>query len=116
MNIKQTFQLISEDFDSLDEALSNIERIKRSRKMQMKKNVLKRKREIAMRKPLTQNKVKKRSKLRAKNALIRKYTKGRSKSELSFGERTRIERRLKKKKAVIDRMARRIAKDVRKGN
>jgi len=113
MFLQEKLAQLSDDINSLDEALTNVQRIKRARTMKRKAPVLTRKRKIAMRKPLTQDRVKKRSKLRAKNAVIRKITKGRNKSDLSFAERQRVERRLKKKKNMIDRLSRKMAKDIR---
>ena len=72
------------------------------------------KRKKAMKKPiLNPKKVAKKANKAARNLLIRKILKGRSKSDLSMGAKKELEKRLEKKKSAIQRIAKKVIPKVR---
>lgn len=60
------------------------------------------------------DKLKARAEKQAKNILIKKITKDKSKADLSFGQRTSIEKQLEKKKGAIKKIAKKLLPQVRK--
>ena len=72
------------------------------------------KRKKAMKNPiLNPKKVAKKANKAARNLLIRKILKGRSKSDLSMGAKKELEKRLEKKKSAIQRIAKKMIPKVR---
>ena len=71
-------------------------------------------RKKAMKKPiLNPIKVKKKAQKAARNLLIRKILKGRSRSSLSMGAKKELEKRLEKKASTIQRIAKKMIPKVR---
>ena len=60
------------------------------------------------------DKLKLRAKKQAKNSMIKKWMRGKSKSEMSFSQRQNIEKRLKSASGRIDTMSKKLLPDVRK--
>ena len=58
--------------------------------------------------------IKSRAQRQARNQMMSKYTKGVPKSELSIARRTELEKRLKKMKGRVDKMAKKLIPTIRK--
>ena len=102
--------------ESVDEALTLQQRMKRGRLMKRLKARIKIGRDRARRKMANKKTLEKRSMRQARNQLAKKLTRGIPKRELTFARKQEIEKRLDKPalKARIQRIAKRIFKDVRK--
>jgi len=102
--------------ESVDEALTLQQRMKRSRLMKRMKTRIKIGRDRARRKMANKQKLEKRAMRQARAQIAKKLTRGIPKSELSFARKQEIEKRLDKPalKQRIKRIAKRIFKDVRK--
>lgn len=68
----------------------------------------------AERKIASMDTLKKRARKAARNVLLKKLTKDTPKGELSMSRRQDIEKRLEKKKGVIDKLSRKLLPQVRK--
>ena len=97
----------------MDEALTRAQRIKRSRIMKQKSGIIARKREIAMRRKASPEKLKKRAMKKARGIIIKKILKKRDRSELGFGELENLEKKLSVKKAVIKKIAKKLLPQVK---
>jgi hypothetical protein len=91
-------------------------------RMKMKASMRKNKAKIALGKRRAARKVadverlKKRARRQARNAILNKILKGKDKSELSYGARASIEKRVNKRAAMIQRMAKKLLPQVRKAD
>ena len=101
---------VEEDFD---EALSHAQRIKASQRMKKMSRRIQIAKKRAMKKAPSMDVLKKRATKQARNAMIKKWTRGAEKGELSFSRRQELEKKLKKAKAKIDRNAKRLIPQVR---
>lgn len=99
----------------MDEALTVAQRLARSRVMKMKSGIIARKRKMALKKKASPEKLKQRAIKKAKNIIRKKITAGKHPSTLSYSERERVEKMLKKKSAVIKKIAKKLLPDVKKG-
>ena len=102
--------------ESVDEALTLQQRMKRSRLMKRMKARIKIGRDRARRKMADKGKLERRAMRQARAQIAKKLTRGIPKGELSFARKQEIEKRLDKPalKQRIKRIAKRIFKDVRK--
>lgn len=98
----------------LDEAMSRAARIKRSKVMKRLQPKIKRAKERAAKKKASSDVIDKRAEKQAKEVLIKKWLKGKSKGDVPFAERERIGGKLKKSKKAIDRIKKKLVKDIRK--
>ena len=105
---------MSEELLYLDEALTPAQRIKR--KQILRKTKARRKRSLERnKKKLADTKtLRARAKRKARSIAAKKMTAGKDKSKLSYSARGSVEKRLKSKSGSINRMARKLMKDVRK--
>ena len=91
-------------------------------RMKMKASMRKNKAKIALGKRRAARKIadverlKKRARRKARNAILNKILKGKDKSELSYGARASIEKRVNKRAALIQRMAKKLLPQVRKAD
>ena len=99
--------------DVLDEVMSKIVRMRKSRMMKTKGKQIARKRKIAMKRKATPEKLKTRAVKKARDIITKKILKDRDKSDLSISGREKLEKKLAKKKAVIARIAKKILPKVR---
>ena len=107
----------SESYDpNLNEALTLQQRQKRSRIMKRLKSRIKVGRERQKRKMADKGRLQKRAVKQARNQLVKKITKGKSKGDLSFARRQEIEKRLEKPamKKRIERLAKRMFPQIRR--
>jgi len=100
--------------ESPDEALSMQQRMARSRAFKKNKAKIAIGRKRAAKKIASLDVLKKRARKAAREVLLKKITKDIPKSELSLSKRQSIEKQLDKKKAVIDKLARKMIPQVRK--
>lgn len=98
----------------VDEALTHQQRVKASIRMKKMKSKIKMGRDRAAKRSPTMDVVKKRAFRKARLAVLKKMTKGQTKGDLSFSRRADVEKRLEKKKALIQRLAKKLIPDVRK--
>ena len=100
----------------VDEALNMSQRLARRRLMKKLAPKIKIGRERAKRRMPDMARYKRRAEKAARLLILKKLSKGKSKSELSFARRQELEKRLEKPavKARIQRLAKRLLKDVRK--
>ena len=99
--------------DVLDEVMSKIVRMRKSRMMKTKGKQIARKRKIAMKRKATPEKLKTRAVKKARDIITKKILKDKSKSSLSIAGKEKLEKKLNKKKAVIARIAKKILPKVR---
>ena len=102
--------------DDVDEALSMMQRMKKSRTMKRMKARIAVGRRRAAKKMANKKTLEKRSRRQARNELAKKLTRGIPKSELTPARKREIEKRLEKPalQQRINRLAKRKFKDVRK--
>ena len=98
----------------LDEIMSKMVRMKKSRMMKVKGKQIARKRKIAMKRKANPEKLKKRAMKKARDIVTNKLLKDKDKSDLSISGKENLEKRLAKKKLVIAKIAKRILPKVRK--
>ena len=99
--------------DVLDEVMSKMVRMKKARMMKVKGKQIARKRKIAMKRKATPEKLKTRAVKKARDIITKKILKDKSKSSLSIAGREKLEKKLKKKQAVIKRIAKKMLPKVR---
>jgi len=100
--------------EEVEEALTTPQRLARSRQMKRFKARLKLGRQRASRRIASKEKLEKRARKQARNAVLKKLTKDIPKSELTFARRQEIEKRLDKMKPRIDRLVKKMLPKVRK--
>ena len=100
--------------ESPDEALSIQQRMARSRAFKKNKAKIAIGRKRAAKKIASLDVLKKRARKAAREVLLKKITKDIPKSELSLSKRQSIEKQLDKKKAVIDKLSRKLIPQIRK--
>jgi hypothetical protein len=100
----------------LEEVLDIQTRMKMKAAMRKNKAKIKLGRRRAERKLADTERLKKRARRKARNAILAKILKGKDKSELSYGARASIEKRVNKRAALIQRMARKLLPKVRKAD
>ena len=105
---------LGESVEQVDEVMDRTARIKASQRMKrMSKRIQMAKKRALKRAPNT-DVIKSRAQRQARNQMMSKYTKGVPKSELSIARRTELEKRLKKMKGRVDKMAKKLIPTIRK--
>jgi len=100
--------------EQLDEVMSRTARLKASQRMKrMSKRIAMAKKRAMKRTPSTEV-IKKRAQKQARDTMYKKWTRGTPKGELSISRRAELEKRLKKAKPKVDRMATRLVPQIRK--
>ena len=97
-----------------DEALTRQQRMAASRRMKKLANKIKIGKKKAAKKIASMDKLKKRANKQARELLLKKLTKGKGKGDLSMARRQELEKKLDKKKAVIQKIAKKLLPKVRK--
>lgn len=103
-----------DNIETQDEAMSKAARIKKSRIMKMKGKMIAKRREIAMKKKASPEKIKKRAMKKARDVLAKKILKDRSKADLSISGKEGLEKKLNSKKAVIKKIAKKLLPQIKK--
>jgi len=91
--------------DDLEEVLSRAQRVKASQRMKRLSKRIAMAKKRAMKRAPTMDVLKRRADKQARNQMIKKWTRGQSRGELSMARRAELEKRLKKAKGRIDRNA-----------
>ena len=111
---KEIMKKIDDMIDAvLDEIMSKSARMKKSRVMKQKSKQIARKRKISMKRKADPEKLKLRAVKKAREIIIKKILKDRSKSDLSIAGKETLEKKLVKKKAVIAKIAKKILPKIR---
>ena len=100
--------------DDLDEVLSRAQRIKAGQRMKRLSKRIAMAKKRALKRAPTMDVLKKRANKQARNQMIKKWTRGQDKGEISMARRAELEKRLKKAKSKIDRNALRMLPQLRK--
>lgn len=98
-----------------DEALTVQQRLKMARTFKKNKAKIAMGRKRAARKVASMDVLKKRAKIQARKTFLKKITKGIDKGDLSMSRRASIEKRLQKLAPKIDKLAKKLLPQVRKG-
>ncbi len=88
--------------------------MKRAQMMKSKGKLIAKKREIAMRKKKSPEKMKKTAMKQARDLLAKKILKDRKKADLSQSGKENLEKKLDKKKAVIKKIAKKLLPKIKK--
>lgn len=102
--------------DELDEALTMQQRLKRKVAFKKAKSKIALGRKKAAKRLASPEKLKGRSIKKAREVIIKKILKNKDKSELSFAGRQGLEKKVDKKKAVINKLAKKLLPQVRKAD
>jgi len=98
----------SEFVEELDEAISATARMKKSQKFKSRKTAVGQSRRLKLKRAASTDVINRRSKVAARQAIIRKLLKGRQKHQLSAAEKDRIEKQasniLSGQKGLVARM------------
>lgn len=105
---------ISTEDAEFDEALTTQARMKLKAAMRKNKAKIKRAKEIASKKKASKEKIDQRARKQAISAIKSKMLQGKDEKELSYSARQSLEKRVSKKKGVVDRLAKKLVKNVRK--
>lgn len=100
----EEIKLTSNLEDNLFEALSRTARLQKSRQMKRMSKRLAVKRKMKMKRSASQDELKKRARKMAINFLKKRFLRGRDINKLSFGEKEKLEDKIKKKQKLLDRL------------
>lgn len=103
-----------EDGEQLDEVMTRQQRMKAGQRMKRMSKRIQMAKKRALKRAPTMDVIKKRAQKQARNQMYKKYTRGQSKSDLSVGRRAELEKRLKKAKPKVDRLAKKLVPQIRK--
>ena len=101
------------DKAKLAEAMTVPQRIKAKQRMKKMSKRIQMAKKRSMKRAPSMDKLKLRAKKQAKNSMIKKWMRGKSKSEMSFSQRQNIEKRLKSASGRIDTMSKKLLPSVR---
>jgi hypothetical protein len=99
--------------DQLDEVMSRQARLKASQRMKRMSKRIQMAKKRALKRAPTMDVIKKRAQKQARDQMYQKWTKGVPKSDLSIGRRAELEKRLKKAKPKVDRLAKKLVPAIR---
>ena len=98
----------------VSEVLSFQARRKKSIALRRRKQQIQRQRKIALRRPATLDRLKRRGRRAAREILTKRYYGGQTKRDMSISQRARVEKRLNKSKNVTGFISRRLLPSKRK--
>lgn len=99
--------------EALQEVLNIQQRMKKKQAMRRNKAKIAMGRRRAARKMASADVLKGRAQKQARNLIVKKILKNKSKSDLSYGSRAALEKMVAKRKGAIDRIARKLLPKVR---
>ena len=99
--------------EALEEVLNIQQRMKKKQAMRRNKAKIAIGRKRAARKMASADVLKRRANKQARNIIVKKILKNRSKSDLSYGSRAALEKMVAKRRVAIDRIARKLLPKVR---
>ena len=100
--------------DEVEEALTMQQRMKMKTTFRKNKAKIKLGRLRASKKFATPEKLQRRAEKKARDILTKRITKGKRKADLSYGQRTNVEKQLAKRKGAIKKIARKLLPFIRK--
>lgn len=100
--------------EQLDEVMSRQQRLKAGQRMKRMSKRIQMAKKRALKRAPTMDVIKKRAQKQARDQMYSKFTRGQSKSDLSIGRRAELEKRLKKAKPKVDRLAKKLIPQIRK--
>ena len=100
--------------EQLDEVMTTQQRIKASQRMKKMSRRIQVAKKRALKRAPSMDVLKKRARKQARSDLLKKWTRGADKSDLSFGRRSELEKKMKKAKGKIDRNAKKLVPQMRK--
>ena len=103
-----------EEGEQLDEVLSVSQRRKASQRMKRMSKRIQVAKKRALKRAPSQDVLKKRAQKQAKSQMIKKWSRGMDKSEMSPARKAEMEKKLKKMKPRLDRMAQKMVPQLRK--
>jgi len=98
----------------VSEVLSFQARRKKSIALRRRKQQIQRQRKIALRRPATLDRLKRRGRRTARDILTKRYYGGKTKKDMSISQRARVEKRLNKAKNVTGFISKRLLPSKRK--
>lgn len=104
------------EFTEQDEAMSMAQRMKMKAAFKKNKAKIKLGKKKAAKKLASPEKLKARAKKQARDIIIKKILKGKSKNDLGFAARTDLEKKVDKKKGAIAKIAKKILPAVKKAD
>jgi len=105
---------LGESVEKVDEVMDRTARIKASQRMKRMSKRIQMAKKRALKRAPSSDVVKSRAQRQARNQMMTKYTKGVPKSDLSIARRAELEKRLKKQKGRVDKMAKKLIPTIRK--
>lgn len=103
-----------DDLDNVNEALTLQQRMKAKQTFRKNKAKIAMGRKKAEKRVATPEKLKKRARKQARRELEKKLLKDKSKDDLSYAARTELEKKIDKRAAAIDRIARKLLPKLKK--
>lgn len=100
--------------DDVEEALTQAQRMKARATFRKNKAKIQRGRKLAAKKLASKDKLQSRAEKKARDVVVNKILKNKSKTDLSFAEREKLEKRVDKKKAYIKKLSKKLLPDVKK--
>jgi len=97
-----------DEFEALEEALTSAQRLKKAQQLRARKALMALARKIKLKRAAGQDVITKRSKVAARNSIYRKLLKGRTKSQLSAGEKAALEKRVSTQLTVMKNLPQRL--------
>ena len=104
------------DFTQQDEAMTMSQRMKMKAAFKKNKGKIALGKKKAAKKLASPEKLKARAKKQARDIIIKKILKGKSKGDLGFAARTDLEKKVDKKKGAINKIAKKILPAVKKAD
>ena len=108
------FDTQGESVEHVDEVMDRTARMKASQRMKRMSKRIQMAKKRALKRAPSSDVVKSRAQRQARNQMMAKYSKGVPKSELSIARRAELEKKLKKQKGRVDKMAKKLIPTIRK--
>ena len=102
-----------EEVEEVDEIMTNSQRVKAGQRMKRMGKRIQMAKKRALRKAPSMDVLKKRATKQARSDFVKKLSKGKSKSDMSMGQRAAIEKRMAKAKSKLDRQAKKLVPQMR---
>ena len=114
LSITETSSHIEGESLPISEALSFAARRKKSIDFRRRKQKIQRQRKIAMKRPASLERLKRRGRKSARDVLTKRYYGGKTKGDMSISQKQRVEKRLDKAKRVTGIISKRLLPSKRK--
>jgi hypothetical protein len=111
--VAETVELTQEELSQLDEVLDTTARLKRKALFKRRGARIALARKLQAKRLATPDRLKKRSRLRAKGILIKRLFQGRTMSEIPISQRAQVSKKLERLKGTISRVSTKLLRRVR---